>query len=664
MYKNNRNGKILNILLGVIALFIIIFIIAWVVNKGSNTSKYDAEFKNNLNNIQETAKKYFANDLPKEIGDVNVLTLEDMYELNLTNKLSYGKKACDEEASYISISKINANEYKVKSNLVCGPKADNIVEKISASTIVTDKNDKTIVDDQNKNVTLDVDKNKETKNTTVKCTGPICSFNRIETDCTTTYTYEYVKRNVSCPSGYVLSGNSCVKSTTDTINATISYTDETTKVVDAKVNTGNAYRVYTSPIVKGGTTEKYCSNGTLSSDGYCYDYTSLDYNYTTSCPYGYTKEGSYCYKYANKVDATCSSGYAKYGDLCYKYTDPTTTSTSCPSGYTKSGNECRKEVSGTTTTTCPDGYISFDYKTGTQCLTYVNTTKKYSAWSNPTKSYQTYTQEKTYEYATEKKVLTGKTTIAGKTIYTYSIYNRKVTDTCPQGTLDGDMCKLTATPIKTITCPNGSKKIGNACYETKEIKTTSTCPSGYKLIGNYCYKYYQLDDEKVCPNGYTKSGNKCYIRTSVERDYSYSSCPSGYYRDGNSCYRRFAPSYYTTTETYSCPSGYTKEGYGVNTRCYKTQYTENTYYCENANATLKGTLCYITESKKVSGYTCPNGYDLVGDKCTRTSKVTTTPTWSNSDVVYSKENYLDGYQKTGKARFVTKCTPIQEVHYK
>ena len=113
--RNNKNGKILNVLLGIIALFIIIFIIAWVVNKGANSSNYDAEFKTNLEAMHETAKEYFADELPREIGDTTLISLDEMYDLELSDKLSYGKTDCDETLSYISITKINSSEYKVKS---------------------------------------------------------------------------------------------------------------------------------------------------------------------------------------------------------------------------------------------------------------------------------------------------------------------------------------------------------------------------------------------------------------------------------------------------------------------------------------------------------------------------------------------------------------------
>ena len=626
MYRNNKNGKILNVLLGIIALFLIIFIIAWVVSKGSNTSNFEADFKNNLENIQETAKKYFANDLPTEIGDTNVLTLQDLYDLNLVEPVSYGKTACSTQNSYSSITKINANEYKVKTNLVCGSKIDNITEKISANTIVNDNNGQEIINDEKDNVQLDVDKNvtsKDGKSTdVVNCSGPICTFEEIPTKCTTTYTYEFVKRNVSCPNGYSLKNGTCAKTTIESIDATKKYTEETTKIVDAKVNTGGSHLVYTNPIVTPGTSTKVCDNGTLASNGYCYDYKERTASSSSNCPSGYTQNGNACYKYADLILSTstgCPSGYTQNGNACYKYADPIpSTSTGCPSGYTQSGSTC--------------------YKTATAV-------KTYTAWGNPTSTYQTFTPESTYTNEYSKKVLVGTGIKAGKTIYTYSIYSRTSYYTCAVGTLGSD----------------------NRCYvyANPTSSTTYSCPSGYTQNGNICYKYASLQTitSTSCPSGYTKDGNKCYIKTNLQSTVSYS-CPSGYTDNGSKCVKKTNPRIVTSETTYSCPSGYTKTGTGTNTKCSKTVTTADAYYCEDANARLVGNKCYVTIPATFIGYACPSSYTLNGSLCLKTTTETVSPIWSNVDYIYSKDNYIEGYQKTGVAKFVTKCTPIEEVHYK
>ena len=82
----------------------------------------------------------------------------------------------------------------------------------------------------------------------------------------------------------------------------------------------------------------------------------------------------------------------------------------------------------------------------------------------------------------------------------------------------------------------------------------------------------------------------------------------------------------------------------------------NTYYCEDDKATLKGNLCYYIEESKFLGYTCPYGYTLDNTSCYKMTSEKTNPIWGNPEYKYSKNNYLEGYQKTGYATFVTTCT--------
>ena len=53
--KNNKSGKILNVLLGIIAFFAIVVIVFWLISKNNNTNNV-SEFKDNLTKMQETAK--------------------------------------------------------------------------------------------------------------------------------------------------------------------------------------------------------------------------------------------------------------------------------------------------------------------------------------------------------------------------------------------------------------------------------------------------------------------------------------------------------------------------------------------------------------------------------------------------------------------------------
>lgn len=585
--RSNKNRKILNILLGVIALFVIIFIISWIVSKGTNKNNYNEVFKTNLETMQEEAKKYFANELPSEIGDTSRLSLDEMYATDLIDILTYGDVACDTELSYISITKVNETEYKVKSNLVCGNKSDSITEKIKATTKVDDENGNTIIDDEQENVDLEVETNKnETtdKNDTVNCIGPVCSFTQIETTCQTTYEYEYVKRNVSCPDGYTYQNGICVREKVLTTNATPNYSDEKVIIIDAKINKGTSYNRYTDAIVSGGDKYSYCKTGDMKN-GLCYEYTNKVTNTSTSCPDGYEKKNNACYKYA---------------DL---------------------------NTSSTTTYSCPSGYDEIGSGANMKCRKIVNANASYTKWSNPSGTYSSYNEEKTYEYELEKKVLVGKIAIPGtnKTVYTYAIYNRSIKYTCNEGEKVDSKCHIYTDVIK-------------------NTNSTSSCPNGYDRSGDTCYKKADLitTTSYTCPNGYNKEGAGANLK----------------------CYKTSSVSTGTTEKTYSCPAGYNKEGSGANLKCYKTYYNSDTYYCENEKATLKGTSCYLTIPSQYTGSTCPDGYDISGNRCIKTTTETTSPVWSNSQFIYSSATTLPGYQKTGVAKFVTTCTPVEEIHYK
>lgn len=606
--KNNKSGKILNVLLGIIAFFAIVVIVFWLISKNNNTTNNVSEFKDNLTKMQETAKKYFEDKLPDSIGDTTIIYLDELIEKDILKEMKYGKTKCDGDLSYISATRSADNEYKVKSNLVCGNTSDNIIEKISIKSVIKDDNGKTTeVDNSSNNYKDNIKSSCECSSTTT------CTIYEIPTVCTIKYTYEHVKQTITCPTGYRLNGNVCEKETGDYRQANESYSEEQVKVVDAKKNDGGYHKIYTDYIVTGGVSTKYCEKGTLQGD-YCYEYTQKITNTKDYCPTGYVKEGNKCRKYTDIISTSegyCPAGYEKKNNACYKYTDPipSTTGKTCPSGYTLSGNTCYK-------TTEP---------------------KKVIDWGNPVREYSTTKYEAPYTTDTEKKVLMGKNTIAGITTYNYAIYHaRKTTYTCSVGTLQNGKCYQYANPSG-----------GN---------TTYSCPSGYTQSGNTCYKKTDLiyNTEKYCPSGYIQEGNTCYKETDLITE-SNSYCPTGYTELGDKCYKTTPAKTSTTEKVYSCPTGYTKEGSKENTKCYKLVKSADEYYCENEKATLKGTLCYYKEESKFLGYYCPYGYTLDGQTCYKTTKETTSPIWSNAEYIYSENEYEPGYVRTGKATYVRTC---------
>lgn len=99
---------------------------------------------------------------------------------------------------------------------------------------------------------------------------------------------------------------------------------------------------------------KSCPNGWSKSSSNCYKY---DYkNKLTSCPSGYYKSGNVCKKdeYTNKL-TSCPSGYYKSGNVCKKdqYKNKLE---KCNSGYSIQNGLCRKIISSEVVRTCPTGF--------------------------------------------------------------------------------------------------------------------------------------------------------------------------------------------------------------------------------------------------------------------------------------------------------------------
>ena len=673
--KDNKSGKILNVLLSILALVAIIFIIFWLITKNNSTINANNSFSDSLEKMQETAKEYFKDNLPEDVGDTTIIYLDEMIEKDLSKTIKYGKITCDENLSYISATRSANNEYKVKSNLVCGNVSDNLIEKISIKSIIKN-NDGEIIKEEDGNIKDTIKGNNKDnliQTGSCDCGDEInCNIYEVPTKCTTEYTYEFVKYNISCPEGYILNNGTCQRVTNDTTNAQENWSEGTTKVTDAKKNDGDYHKVYTDYLISGGKETKYCEKGTLMGD-YCYEYSEKIIKEIVSCPDGYVREGNACYKHAELIkesESYCPSGYEKKNNACYKYADLITDETeSCPSGYTLSNGMCYKyaePIKNTTGKTCPSGYTQSGSGNNITCYKTTEPKKSYSPWGNPVREYSTTKPESTYETDTEKKVLMGTNTIKGVTTYNYAIYRRTVSYTCSNGTLQNGKCYIYTSPIggsTTYTCPSGYTQDGNTCYIAKRPTTSSNsyCPYGYTRSGNTCYKKTDLiySSDSHCPAGYTRNGNDCYIKTDLIRK-TESSCPSGFTETNGKCLKVSKALVSTTEKVYYCPDGYTKEGDKEKTKCYKLVKSSDTYYCEDEKATLKGTLCYYREESKFIGYSCPYGYTLDGTTCYRTTTETTNPIWSNPEYKYSKDKYLPGYQRTGRATYVTTCVEIED----
>ena len=674
-YRVGINWK--DIILKVILLILFVLLLIWLFPSPQLDTFYDSVYNNNIQTMKDAATDYYTVDrLPANIGDSTTMTLGEM----IKNKLivpfvDKDNKSCDNNASFVQLTKISDTEYTLKVQLACGEQEDYIISTIGCHDVCQDGVCKPVIEEE-KVVEYEYKKS--------VCDG---------------------KENCTCPSGYTLNGSTCTKSGPDkTVNATPEYFTDTTLVTNAEVNIGGTYTVYSNPISTLVNTTYSCPSGYTLNGSTCVKTTAATYTpgtTTYSCPAGYIKAGTTCYKTINATVTTgtgsyscpagytlngttcyktyvatytaggttysCPSGYTLNGSTCYKtyaatYT-PGTTTYSCPSGYTKSGSgsstKCTKTyaatyTAGTTTYSCPSGYTKSGSGSSTKCYKAIDATATvtYGSWYVVQNYYQTSTKS-TYTTATEKLVYNGMSydyTCTNHSqcpvkvaYYSYTLWRRSATTTysCPSGyTKDGTKCYIYTAPTTSTTngsysCPSGGSLSGSTCTLTKTPTTSTTngsysCPSGGSLSGSTCTLTKTPTTSTgtgsySCPNGGSLSGSTCTLTTGAtytggELTYS---CPAGYTRIGTTCTIYTTATVITLDGSYSCPSDYSLSG----ATCYKyASATANNIYeysCSNGY-TKNGSGSSITCSKVVTGsnsYFCKNAADkLVGDKCQSTVK--------------------------------------------
>lgn len=139
--EENQRGRfplrdiLLKAIVVIIFLVLIIFIITKVTEPSKNTTKsssnYDKVFSENLEAMEKAAYSYFTTDrLPKELGEVNELTLREMINSNLLNAFTDADgNACDVNNSFIRLTK-NEDDYTLRVNLECDKKEDYTLTKV------------------------------------------------------------------------------------------------------------------------------------------------------------------------------------------------------------------------------------------------------------------------------------------------------------------------------------------------------------------------------------------------------------------------------------------------------------------------------------------------------------------------------------------------------
>lgn len=330
-------------------------------------------------------------------------------------------------------------------------------------------------------------------------------YTRNGTSCYKVYTASG-STTYSCPSGYTRSGSTCSKTTSVAATAHTSYGGWVNRGTKYYTSSSKAYTGTTSKLVLQGAISGATCGSPCGNKGIWYKYIYYTRSQSTSytCPSGYSRSGSTCYK-TTTISATantkysCPSGGSLSGNKCTITSSATANTTySCPSGYSKNGTKCTKTYnatynSGSTSYTCPNGGTL----SGTKC---------------------TITKDATAS--------TGQTTYTCPSGYTYNSSTKK----CEM--------KISATATKkySYSCPTGYTASGEGenmkCTKTVKGENKYYCEdSDAVLNGTKCIKTVKGDIKNyTCPNGYTLSGEKCIKQTTVTIDATVSTKKSTSYQ--------------------------------------------------------------------------------------------------------------------------------------
>ena len=499
--EDERRINIVKVLLKLIVVVLVILFSAWIVtkicsnNNPINSDKLvDQVFQDNLNRMKEVGISYFTLErMPKNVGDKEKITLQDMYDKNLILEVrDEENNLCSNTDSYIEVEKYN-DEYQMKINLSCSNRKDYIIVVMGCYNYckneICEKQEQDVITDSDnvsqQNTVIEYEYYKATNGKWTDWSAwsawqktylEPTEYRKVETKVVQEdYTYEntieedeYADVIISCPSGYSLNseGTKCKK-----------ISNETTNPVCPTIS---GYTLYN----QDGFTCKYKSNTT-----------------------------------ANPVCPTIS-GYTLYnqnGFTC-KYKSNTTANPVCPtiSGYTlynQDGFTCKYKSNTTVSQVCPslNGYTIISDQSSSWTCVYKKYLRQGQGLSVPQN-----TSTRIYEFVTTALIHDCDTCSYYSGVI-YNIFARKTQSAvCPSGyTKIGNSCVKTKT--NTATCPSGYTKIGNSCVKTKT--NTATCPSGYEKINNTCKKVYYKSIIKSCPTGFTltnETNQRCYKKvTSV-----------------------------------------------------------------------------------------------------------------------------------------------------
>lgn len=480
MYSNERkNGfSILDLLVKIIFAGVFIFILIWLFNKKmpnvNMTPFYSNVFRENIKYMQEAGENYFTDDkMPSEVGESYKLTLSEMEAKNLLLPfVDQDGKACDKNASYVTITKLESG-YELKTFLSCGKESNYTIKTLGCHTYCPTGN-------------CNPEKS--------------CTIAKI-----TEYQYKKLvngnKTKYSCAKGYTLKGKYCYKSKLlDSKSAIVSKTETTTIKKAAKIVQGEAKLTKLTTLSTTKKVEVSVIKNTTPS-------TTRTVKKAYDCSTTEKVRESYdCTK--TKTETSCSTTYQQeaYSCNCKTTTSRGKNVTTCSTCYKSVPVQSCRDVQKTYTDTC---YREVEKKTPKTCYKDVTetipgtTTYKCPAGATSTgsgASMKCYKNQTTYSCPSGTDAQEG----SGANLKCYKVTAGSISYTCEDSSykLDGKSCVKT---IKSTTthkeCKDkGYKLEGNKCnlYKTTKVKASAkTTKSSY-----YVYKW----SEKTSLSGYTKTG--------------------------------------------------------------------------------------------------------------------------------------------------------------
>lgn len=137
--EKNNSTFIRDLLIKVVLIVIFVFLLTFLFPMPNLTTFYDAVFNDNVQTMKDAAEDWFTTDrMPKEVGDEETLTLQDMLDKKLILPfLDKDGNQCDTEKSYVTVKK-EENEYILKVYLSCDGKSDYIIEPIGCYNFCPD----------------------------------------------------------------------------------------------------------------------------------------------------------------------------------------------------------------------------------------------------------------------------------------------------------------------------------------------------------------------------------------------------------------------------------------------------------------------------------------------------------------------------------------------